>query len=80
MADKTVPAERAISITPNDSADLSEPVRAIFTGSGGDIALIAIGDTSSVVFVGVAAGIILPVSASRVLATGTAATGLVGLV
>ncbi|GHA25404.1 hypothetical protein GCM10007989_21340 [Devosia pacifica] len=73
------PASDAFAITPDDAADLPEATRALYVGRTGDIALLTISGTSAS-FIGVPAGSILPIRASRVFATGTDAGDLVGLV
>lgn len=72
------PATHAFAITPDDTNDISEPPRGLYTGTGGTIALIALSG-ASVTFSEVPAGIVLPLRVIRVLATGTTATALVGL-
>lgn len=74
----TCPAIAATAITPNDSTDLANATRAIYVGGAGSLAVVFV-EGQSVTFSGVAAGTILPLRLSRVLATGTTATGLVGL-
>jgi hypothetical protein len=73
------PAFNASAVTPNDGADLGATARALFIGVGGDVAAILKGDATSVVFKNVPQGTVLPVSAKRVLATGTTATNIVAL-
>ena len=75
----TSPATHGFAVTPNDTLDLSEATRAIYVGSGGALALRFLSG-QTIIFVGVAAGSILPVRADRILATGTTAGSLVGLV
>jgi hypothetical protein len=75
----TAPASGAFAITPSDAAELTETARAIYVGGAGTIALVT-KDGTTVSFVGLSAGTVLPVSTVRVLATGTTATSLVGLV
>jgi len=66
-------------ITPNDATDLVSLTRAIILERGGDVAVVLKnGDT--VTLPSLAAGVIYPVRVSRVLATGTTATGLKGLI
>lgn len=74
------PARAAFAITPHDTNDLAITPRALWTGAGGTIVCILADDSAEVTFSDVAAGCILPIRAKRVLATGTTATGLVGLV
>lgn len=74
-------ARKALAITKSDSADqgLGGGCRALFIGGAGDVAVIAVGDTSAVTFAGLAAGSILPVQAKRVMSTNTTATSIVAL-
>ncbi len=67
------------SITTSDSVDFDSVTRGIYVGGDGDIVCIN-RDGDAVTFVGVLAGSILPIRASRVNATSTTATNLVGLV
>jgi len=73
------PAGRAFAVTPDDSADLSIVSRALYVGGTGNISVILFGDTTAVLFVGVAKGMILPIRAKRVRSTGTTATDIVAL-
>lgn len=72
-----VPPSGAVSITPNDSADLSNPVLALNVAAAGAVALVTAGGDSVTVYI--AAGIVFPCHCKKVLATGTTATGIVGL-
>jgi len=71
------------AVTPSDSTDLAlGTCRALYVGAAGNISIDDLsGKTAgeSVVFVGVAAGSILPVQTARVNATGTTATSIVAL-
>lgn len=72
------PAEAGASLTPSDSAMLPNATRAIYVGGGGQLRVTLVsGDT--VTLNGVLAGMIYPLRVAQVLATGTTATGLVGL-
>lgn len=62
------------AITKHDTNELAQVPRAIWVGGAGDIAL------DGVVLKAVPAGTLLPVSPSKVNATGTTATDIVGLV
>jgi hypothetical protein len=73
----TSPAIDAFDVTPNDSTDLTTMPRALWVGVLGDVRLITRGGTT-VTLKGVQG--LLPVRASRVLATGTTASDIVGLV
>lgn len=72
------PAFDAIVVTPNDGADLSQIVRGIYVGGGGNLRVTMVGG-ATVTFVGVTPGI-WPLEVSRVWATGTTVTNLIGLV
>ena len=71
-------ANDAFAITPNDGVDLAVETRQILVGVGGNLTVIMKSGTS-VLFV-VSAGQSLNIKVTRVMATGTTATGLVGLV
>lgn len=73
------PAKAAFAITPSDTQALSGATKALFVGTGGDIALEAIGSDSDVIFRNVASGSVLPIRVRIVRSTGTTATDLVGL-
>jgi hypothetical protein len=53
--------------------------RAIILGAAGDVAVV-LKNGDSITLPALAAGVIYPVRVSRVLATGTTATGLKGLI
>lgn len=73
------PADHAFAITPSDGTDLSEITRALYVGTGGDLSLIT-ASGATVSLPNVQSGSVLPLRCRRVRATGTSATGLVGLV
>ena len=74
----TSPATAAEAVTPDDGADLAFVTRAVYVGQGGDMNItLKSGDT--IVLRGIQAGVIYPLRAVRVLATGTTATDIVGL-
>jgi len=74
----TSPAEHADAITPSDAGELPRATRALYVGQGGDVsARFVSGD--SVVLANLQGGTVYPLRLRQVLATGTTATGLVGL-
>lgn len=75
----TSPASKAYEITPDDDNDLPVHTRGIYVGLAGNLTVILQGDTTQVTFVGVPVGI-MPIRVKRVMATGTAAEDLVGLI
>ena len=72
-------ARRLIAVTPSDSTDLADVAKAVYVGTGGDVSIIAAGDTTAVVLKNLLSGSLIPVRAKRVMATGTTATNLVAL-
>jgi hypothetical protein len=74
----TSPPEHALAIVPDDGADLPQVTRALYVGGGGDVALVMRGG-EAVSFLAVPGGTLLPVRARRVRASGTTATGIIGL-
>jgi hypothetical protein len=73
------PASHGFAITPNDSTDLSDVTRGIYAGTGGDLVVI-LREGATLTFANLPGGTVLPVRAARVKATGTTASGLIGLV
>ena len=69
-------AKTAAAVTPSDSTALD--FNAVYVGGSGNIA-IELEDTTSVVFVGVPAGTILPIQGIGVDSTSTTATSIVWL-
>lgn len=76
------PPRNGAAITPNDSADLDKTVRALNVATSGTVRVTTMGDeydTGDTIDLYIAAGIAFPIRAVRVHATGTTATGIVGL-
>lgn len=74
----TGPPDEAASIAPSDTADLAVATRALYVGTGGDVRLRMLGG-GEITLANVASGSLIPIRATRVFATGTSATQLVGL-
>lgn len=73
------PATKVFVITPNDSTDLTQRTRAIsFAGAGALVVIDAEANTVTIPSGALAAGVMHPLSVTRVFSTGTAATGIVG--
>lgn len=73
------PATAAFAVTPSDTDNIPQgPARALYVGVAGNITLRATRNGVAVLFPNVPVGI-FPVNAVQVLATGTAATGIVAL-
>lgn len=73
------PARECFAITPSDSAELTLVTKAIYVGTGGDIAIVPVGGAAPVTFRNVPDGGVLDVRARAIHATGTTAADLVGL-
>lgn len=72
------PPSDLIAITPSDDAPLSTVVRGLNVAQSGAVRVETLGGTVGTVHVG--AGVAFPLRVRRVFATGTSATGIVGLV
>lgn len=72
------PASTGFAIVPDNDVDLPEATRALYVGSGGDLAVTMLSG-ATVVFTSVAGGSLLPLRVVRVRATGTTAGAIVGL-
>lgn len=78
MSAYTDPGNRLSAVTPSDSTDLTG-ARGVYVGGAGDVALMALDDSTAVTFSGVLAGSILPVRVKRVMSTNTTATNIVAI-
>ncbi len=78
-ADATVSAHRASAVTTSDSVIYAQPTRAIYIGTSGNITVDMADGGTSVLFVGVQGGTILPIQVTRIYAAGTSATNMVAL-
>lgn len=72
------PASTGFAIVPSNDTDLPEATRALYVGSGGDLAVTMLSG-AAVVLTSVAAGSLLPLRVVRVRTTGTTAGAIVGL-
>lgn len=71
------PPTRAYAVVPNDANELPFVTRAINVGLSGDVAVVTADGDNAILHI--VAGIAFPIRARRVLASGTTATGIVGL-
>lgn len=72
------PSAQAVAVTPSDTTNFTAgDCRAIYVGTAGNITAVVGG--LAVLFTAVPAGMILPVRATRVNATGTTAAAMVAL-
>ena len=72
------PARNAFAVTPHDTNDLANVTRGIYVGASGDLK-VETANGNVVTFVGLAAGMIHPISCKQVYATGTTATSIMGV-
>jgi len=70
----TGPATDIAPVTPNDGSDLATTAIALYVESAGTVSFVTVSGATRTVSVGDQS--ILPVGASRVLATGTTASGI----
>jgi hypothetical protein len=70
-----------VAVSPSDSVDLTQIPKAIYVGTGGNIAMVLASDSggSAVTFKNVQSGAVLPVRPIRVYNTNTTATDIVAL-
>ncbi len=73
------PPAELLDIIPDDAQDLPKPVRGLMVRTGGDVALITLSGAPGLM-PSLAPGVQYAIRARAVRATGTTATGLVGLV
>ena len=74
-----MPSNQFFDIVPSDVTDLAIVPRAIYIGSSGALSVIDEFGTT-VTFTNLFQGTFLPIRVSRVLATGTGAAALIGMV
>lgn len=72
------PAMDGLEVTPDDATDVTHVTRAIYVGGTGSIRVTLLSGVV-VTFNNVPSGSLLPLRVSRIHATGTSATSLVGL-
>lgn len=75
----TSPVTGGFDITPADGTDLARVTRALMVTTAGDVA-VTFRDGTSLTLPGLTPGVIYPLRVTRVLATGTTASGVKGLV
>lgn len=72
------PGREFTAITPNDSTDLTKPTRGILVGTEGNLRIHDL-KGNAITLPNLAAGIIHPIQAKRVLATSTTASNIIGV-
>lgn len=77
-SDRSDSVDGAFTISPSDTDDLTRSTEAINVSKSGVVAFVGVDGKTSDVYV--AAGIAFPLRVKRVLATGTTAEGIRGLI
>lgn len=75
-------AHDGFAITPSNATVFSQPTRAIYVGSAGNLAVTMLGyenSNTALTFFGVQAGTVLPIRTIQVRQTGTTANSIIGL-
>lgn len=72
-------AQSAAAVTKSDATVFTPPAIGLWVGGVGDVAVRMYGSQTSVTFVAVPAGTMLPVQVDQVLSTGTSGTNIVRL-
>ncbi len=71
--------KNAFTITPHDTNNLTQTTTALFVGGDGNIKVNLAGTGTAITFKGLMAGVFYPIRATRVYATDTTATDIVGV-
>lgn len=71
---------RGVAITPSDSTNLSEPVRALYVGTGGDVVVCPQGQDNTLTLKNVIPGAFLPIAIKRIDSTNTTGSDFVGFI
>jgi hypothetical protein len=75
----SAPATRAVAVVPHDSDALGDIPKALFVGTGGNIAMRGVNGSSDQSWKNVPSGSVLPFRAQYVRATGTTAADILAL-
>jgi hypothetical protein len=78
ISPKSGPATDGAAITPSDTVDMTTPARGIYVGTGGNVKLITVAG-STLTFVSVPSGYIIPMQTKRVFSTLTTASNMIAL-
>jgi hypothetical protein len=72
------PPEHAVAIAPDDASDITNVTRALYVGGTGDLRVMMLGGGTAT-FANIPSGTLMPLRVTRVLATGTTASAILGL-
>lgn len=75
--DPITPAAAGESVTPHDTNNI-DPTKGVYVGTSGDLKVNML-DGTALTFVGIAAGMIHPLTVTRVYSTGTTASDIIAL-
>ena len=75
----TGPICGGFDVTPDDATDLPQMARGVMVGSAGDVAVV-LKSGDAITLPALSPGVIYPLRIARVLATGTTASGIKGLI
>lgn len=75
---RSFPAVSLVSVTKSDATVYNPPLRSLYVGSGGDVAILAVDDTDPVTVPSVPSGSVLNIAIKKVMATNTTASAMVG--
>lgn len=75
----TRPICGGFDVTPDDGGDVATMTRGVMAPSAGDVAVV-LKNGDAITLPGLAPGVVYPVRVARVLATGTTAAGIKGLI
>jgi hypothetical protein len=73
------PGTKVVAVVPDDNTDLVTYAKALYIGVTGDIAVVPIGQSTSVVFKNHPVGYFLGCRVARILSTGTTASQILAL-
>lgn len=77
--DPSTTARNAVAVVPSDTVDLTVYAKALYIGVTGDVAVIPVGQSTSVIFKAHPVGYFVGCQVRRVLSTGTTATNILAL-
>ena len=76
---REAPATQAYAPTLSDTDEIATIGRGLYVGGGGTVKCVLSGDVAPVIFVGVPAGVVLPIALKQIYVTGTSANNLLVL-
>jgi hypothetical protein len=74
-----MPGYEGVAISPSDANNLAHAIRALYIGVAGNVKLVTSRGTT-LEFIGLQAGSVLPMQAIKIFNTSTTATNLIGII